>query len=53
MLGHPTSAKAVVIVTMTAEKLMNHGLLAGKHPGASCGTYTIVGRGECLKIPAS
>ena len=32
---------------------MNHGMLVGEHSGASHGPYTIIGRGECLKISAS
>jgi hypothetical protein len=54
MLGHPTGAKTAAITTMTAnQNLTNHGMLAGKHPGAPCGSDTIVGRGEFLQIPTS
>ena len=51
MLGHPMGAKVVAIATMTAKKnLTNHGVLAGKHPGAPRGPYTIVERGG---VPAN
>ena len=51
MLGHPMGAKMVVIATMMAKNnLVNHGVLAGKHPGVPCGLYTIVERGG---VPAN
>jgi hypothetical protein len=43
--------KTVAVVTMTANKILtNQGMLAGKHPGASGGLDTIVGRG---RVPAN
>ena len=53
MLGHPMGDKVVVIATMTANKnLVNHGVLAGKHPGVPHGPYTIVERGgSACKFP--
>ena len=35
------------------EKMMNHGMLADKHPGVPHGPDTIMGKGECLQISAS
>ena len=44
-------AKVVAIATMMAKKnLVNHGVLAGKHPGVPRGLYSIVKRGG---VPAN
>jgi hypothetical protein len=46
MLGHPTGAKMVAIAAMRVKIILtNHGMLAGKHPGAPRSPDTIVGRG--------
>jgi hypothetical protein len=46
MLGQPTGAETVAIVTMTVRKMLtNHGMLVGEHPGEHLGPDTIVGRG--------
>jgi hypothetical protein len=51
MLGHPTGAEVAAIAMMTAKKkLTNHGVLAGKKPGAPRVPYTIVERGG---VPAN
>ncbi len=51
MLGYPTGAKMVAITAMRVKIILtNHGMLAGKHPGAPHSLDTIVGRGG---VPAN